>query len=739
MKKAFCHLIVPLGLLALPGLFFSCHSSDPKDLYTAPRAIHAGNFTGSESCKECHEKEYALWMGSHHQLAMQAVNESTVLGDFDDARFESKGITYRFFRNKEAFWVNTEGENGEYRDYQIKYTFGVTPLQQYIIEFDDGRHQCLLAAWDAIEGKWFDLQPSLEIHHSEWMHWTGGSMTWNNMCADCHSTYLEKNYDPVSARYDTRYTEIHVGCEACHGPSDLHVRYYRSEKENKAKGIHPPSLYIGKQPGPEELVEKCARCHSRRSMVTNVFDYQGAYSDHYNPNLILHPTYEKDGQILDEDYVYGSFLQSKMYRNKISCRDCHDMHSMKLKKDGNELCLQCHLPRYNSFEHHFHKMDTEASQCINCHMTGRYYMGNDFRRDHSFRNPRPDQSLVYGTPNACTACHTDKSDRWAADFIREKYGPVRPLHFSDWWLPGQEGNTDSLKSLIQMDTFPEIMRASAVNRLGEMIGSAADIHFLAGQLGHSSPLIRREALLALSNAGWEAGEKAEPLLDDPVRTVRIAAARFFLLSGKETQHPGFSSAREEYLTDLRVNSDFASGQHQWALYHQAMGESGKAREAYVKALKIDNYYNMSRMNLALLEYESGQVKEAEQLYLKVTGQEPEYSYPYFMLGLLYHELGQNQKSMEFLAQACGKEPFLPRAYYNYALKLQGANQFIQADDLLIEGLKQAPMDESLLYVRLIGLMRLDRKAQALDVVNRLLSLSPGNQTYLDVAASLQSR
>ena len=690
-----------LLFVLMPFLIFSCTSKNNRTTGQTllPHEKIDTVFAGSKKCSSCHKKEYEEWLGSAHQMSMQKADSNYVEGDFNNTEFISKGIKYLFFKRNRDYYVNTQGRDGKYHNYKIDYTFGYYPLQQYIVPFPKGKYQCLHSAWDVTNSKWFDLQKDLDVEPGDWMHWTGGSMTWNNMCADCHSTYVKKNYNPENDSYNTTFKEINVGCEACHGPAAGHIRYYENPPSDTA-AFPPPRLYMPKNMAPGETVQKCARCHSRRSMVTNVFDYNGHYLDYYIPQLIRYPVYEKDGQIADEDYVYGSFMQSRMYnRENVSCKDCHNMHTMKLKKDGNALCLECHDKKYDTYSHHFHKSGTEASLCVNCHMTGRIYMGVDFRRDHSFRVPRPDQTVKYGTSNACNNCHKDKSPQWASDFIIKKYGKKRPLHFSDWLLPGVEGNNDSLKSLIRNPLFPAIIRATAVNILGERLTDTADVNLIIRMLNDSSALVRREAVLVLVNTGRGFENAVDKRLSDSIRTVRIAAARYFIMNGIDTQHKDFAKAKQEFLNYLKTNADFASGQHQLALYYMAQGDKEAAIRAYRRALEIDDHFNMARMNLALMEYQKGNVKEAERLYQKVIEQESGYSYPYFMLGLLYNEQGDAKESLKYLELASEKQPFISRAYYNYALKLQQEGYMEKAKKVIKEGLEKNPGDKNLLYLQ----------------------------------------
>ncbi|MGY5849224.1 cytochrome c3 family protein [Salegentibacter sp. F14] len=717
--------------------FFSGCNQNEKEVYlpienSGEISSQSGTFIGSKACAACHQEEYTEWQESHHYQAMQIADSSTVLGNFEDQQFKHQDKLTRFFKRDDKFFVNTEGSEGENKNFEILYTFGVYPLQQYIVKFPDGAYQCLPVAWDSEKSKWFHLQPDLDIKHDEWMHWTGGAMNWNTMCADCHSTDLEKNYNPDKKVYKTQYSEINVSCEACHGPASQHVSFYKKGAEQG----EPNALYMGKDLPSTELVDKCARCHSRRTQITEKFNYKGNFFDHYEPHLLTDPEYEIDGQIDDEDYVYGSFVQSKMYQHGVSCADCHNVHTTKLKKTGNKLCLSCHSADYNTPSHHMHKENSIGSSCIECHMTGKTYMGNDFRRDHSFRIPRPDQSMIYGTPNACNQCHDDKTPQWASDVIVKNFGKERADHFSDHLLPGSLGDIKPLYLLLENTNYPEIVRATAVRRLSDHILDKKGRDLIFDLLQDSSALVRNEAI-KLSTLQGDIGISGyiQSLLNDPSRMVRISAANYFIRNQKEPSSQSFEKAEEEFLKSLKMNSDFASGQVQQALYYEAKGEINLAKKAYERALQIDRHYNVARMNLALLSFNQGDIRTAESLYLKVAELEPDYADSYFMLGLLYNETGEEKKSLFYLSEACQRNN--PRACYNYALKLQENKEFNKSLDVLNKSLKSNPHNENLHYVKLIGELKTGKKDSALNTINKLLEISPNNPTYRDILKSLK--
>ena len=405
-------------------------------------------FAGSQACRDCHKQQYDKWKGSHHERAMDIATEQSVLGDFDNARFEHRGITSRFFRKGGKFYVHTAGPGGAMQDFEVSHTFGWYPLQQYLVPFPGGRLQCLPLAWDVREKKWYYLYPDQPPPPEDWLYWTRGGQNWNGMCAECHSTNLQKNYDPRKDSYQTTWSEINVGCESCHGPGSRHVAWAQLPDMARPQDAVNYELTVKTSDiGARTQVELCAPCHSRRAILGDYTHQEADLLDSMLPTLLNEGLYFADGQILDEVYVYGSFTQSKMYHRDVRCSDCHDVHSIKTLKQGNQLCLQCHRAAvYDTPAHHFHKPAGEpgepirakdghalfevgsGAQCVQCHMPGRTYMGIDYRPDHSFRIPRPDLSVQLDTPNACNRCHFDKSNQWSDQSMTRWYGPGRAKH-----------------------------------------------------------------------------------------------------------------------------------------------------------------------------------------------------------------------------------------------------------------------------------------------------------------------
>ncbi len=430
--------------------------SEIRSIHTAASAT----YIGAEGCAGCHVQVMESWRQSHHAQAMQPANASTILGHFNNGQFAKDGITSSFYAKEGKYYVRTDGPDGKLNDYPVAYTFGIFPLQQYLVPFPDGRLQSLVLAWDSRSKKeggqqWFHLYPHQKMPYNDPLHWTGRNQNWNYMCAECHSTNLRKNYDLTKDSYTTTWSEINVSCESCHGPGSNHVAWAQSPRNsdgqtNSAKGLvvqlkssrggwqleeasNGTTHWKGESRTRTEL-ETCAPCHSRRHPITGTFQVGEPFLDAYMPSLLDDGVYFADGQIQEEDYEYGSFVQSKMYHEGVTCSDCHNPHSLALSsKDLNAVCGNCHLlSKFGTAEHHHHKTDSAGALCVNCHMPSRTYMVADTRRDHSFRIPRPDFSIAYGTPNSCNQCHNDKSAKWAdeadIDMVR-RFSAVKRTSF----------------------------------------------------------------------------------------------------------------------------------------------------------------------------------------------------------------------------------------------------------------------------------------------------------------------
>jgi len=711
-----------------------------------PAPPPAVRFVGSAKCERCHKAAYGKWKGSHHDLAMEHATDNTVLGDFNDAVLRHNGIETRFFRKDGKFFVHTQGPEGKPGDFEIAYTFGAFPLQQYLVPFPGGRLQCLTIAWDVKAKKWF-LLPNHTDNPADWLHWTRGAQTWNGMCAECHSTNLQKRYDMATDTFRTTWSDIDVGCEACHGPGERHVAWADrpamglTETRNFELTVDTRDLDA---PG---LLRICAPCHSRRSLLDGEIPIRGDAMNGMIPQVLEAGLYFPDGQILEEDYVYGSFVQSKMYRRGVRCSDCHDMHSLKLHREKNDLCLGCHrADTYDTAQHHFHKKvykgkPSEGWLCVRCHMPGRYYMGNDFRIDHSIRVPRPDLSRELGTPNACNAagCHADKSVDWSIAHYRKWYGEKRKPHFGQAIAAGRARTAGAGPELIRLaddHLMPGIARATALSLLHGNPSVEARQAF-SRALADNDALVRYHAVRGFPAASPE--EQARflaPLLFDPVRAVRIDAAQRLSSVPADLfspdQRKAFDGGLAEYVQAMEYSADFAASRHNLGILYANLGQIDRARQNYEAAIAIDDQFYPAKVNLAILYNQTGRNRDAEALLrsvLKIRPGDPDVSYS---LGLLLAEEKRYGEALGFLKAATRGTPERSRAYYNLGLLQQHLANAPEAERAFNKALTLEPQNLDYLYAAADLYVKTGRIAEARRIAERMIAAYPGQRIGRDL-------
>jgi predicted CXXCH cytochrome family protein len=733
-------------------------------------------FVGAEACAGCHQKEFAEWSDSHHDLAMQDATEKTVLGDFDDATFTAYGVTSRFFRKNGDFFVNTEGPDGKLLDYKIDYTFGVHPLQQYLIAFPGGRRQALSLAWDArakASGgqRWFHLYPDEHIPPGDVLHWTQLNQNWNFMCADCHSTNLQRNFDLAEDRYETTWSEIDVSCEACHGPASKHVAWAASGStmdslQSATKGLEVTfepraSIHWKQKNGAatatrplsaeflHEEVDSCARCHSRRAPLDNGAGAGKSVHDSYRVALLGEDLYYADGQIRDEVYVYGSFLQSKMFRAGVTCSDCHNPHSLKLRAEGNALCTRCH--RAESFDtpaHHFHATGTAGSQCVNCHAPETTYMVVDPRRDHSFRIPRPDLSVTLGVPNACSNCHDDKANQWAADHISAWHGPIRKQspHYGEALRAGRNAEHGAQQQLIDIamdDTQADIVRATALEVLGQNLNQASFAAIEQG-LRAENALVRRAAAGALERLNRRDRIRfVFPLLDDPVRSVRLEAAHLLATVplGTLPEEPRATLARAfgEFERAHREMADRPESLTTLANFYRDRGDVRRSEATYQAAIARHPSFTPAYVNLADLYRSLEKDEQAEEVLraaLKISPDQADMLHAYGLL-LIRHQ--RYSEAVKQLRRAAESQPDNARYSYIYALALQKVGDVDSALVSLKAAHGRHPNDRDIVIA--LATMNRDRGdlESAVHYATALVKLSPADPEARQLLESLQAQ
>jgi len=663
------------------GVILSTASWLGADWWSALPAGKTGQFVGRQTCVECHQKEGRQWTGSDHDLAMDLATPEFVLGDFDNTQLEHHGITSKMSHKGGQYFVETEGPDGELAKFHVDYVFGVRPLQQYLTKLDRGRYQVLPVTWDTEGERWFYANPDAPFGPDDPLHWTGSAQNWNHMCADCHTTNFAKNYDLKTHTHHHTYSEMDVSCEACHGPGSIHVEIAESNSIFWDRRYGHGLAELEHENSKIQL-ESCAPCHSHRRRLYPGFQPGDEFLDHYGLSLVEEHLYHDDGQIDEEVYVYGSFLQSLMYRKGVRCTNCHDPHTTRVKSQGNALCTQCHnAAKFDNQKHHHHEFGTKGALCVECHMPSKKYMVVDPRRDHSIRVPRPDLTVKLGTPNACNNCHTKPKEtaQWAANQVVKWYGTKRlkKPHYGEILAAGRTGSSRAERQLIGLMTSQDVgptVRATAVSVLATRYQSRDTERAIREALTSSEPLMRAAALRAFEGRNPESPQQVSalksavaPLLDDPVRLVRTEAARVLAQIPtsvlKKSERIQFNSVLEEYVTGLLTEGDQSGVHMSLGVLYDQLGKTDSAIKGLETAIQLEPTATGARSNLAQIFERQGRTEDvlklrAEEVELMKRNARllPDNARIHYQLGLMLYLSKREQEAVASLSKAVELEP-----------------------------------------------------------------------------------
>jgi tetratricopeptide (TPR) repeat protein len=667
----------------------------------------------NQVCISCHQQSQHDWQQSDHAQSMAVADKDSVLADFSNKDVEHYGQKAHFFIKDNRYQV-TIFYDDNIDTYRIKYTFGHFPLQQYLVETEQGTLQVLPFAWDsrakeAGGQRWYHNYSHEEIRPEDRLHWRHPLQNWNGMCADCHSDGLVRNYDSEKNSFSSQFDNINVGCLSCHGDMSKHVSTNKNTTTNSKKTRrtredvtsikHPTGQWfrsLGEKTAhwqgdkrDNSFMDGCFACHSLRAPLTDGIKPKTPFLDQFTPQLLASPNYHADGQIKEEVYVYGSFLQSKMYAEGVNCLDCHDKHTMKLKIEGNGLCLQCHRAEvYNVKEHHKHNESSSGTQCVNCHMPENRYMGVDDRRDHSFKIPRPYISKAFGIPNACIKCHDDKSNQWASNNLEKWHGKPEPLNVNKEYLMAlNSGKTLTLKqhlSIVGDEELDIISRATAIQLLSYTTQSpnsdALLAQALAKYLTHKEPLFRLSAAtVATQLPSADKIKVISPLLNDRYKAIRIAAASSLVTSdiAKEDQSL-FDKAFKALMHANEVNSWRGEGTANQGLLAIEMHDFTQAEKSFKKAINVEPYFEPGYINLADIYRTQQKPFLVASVLSKGIKNNPKSAALHYSYGLHFVRQKKLDKGLIHFEKAMKLMPNNPQYAYTYVLGLDGAGQSKQA-------------------------------------------------------------
>lgn len=646
-----------------------------------PGAPGSGGPAGTATCAPCHAAEHAAWSGSTHAAAERELGAG-----------DPRSLT-------------ALGPDGAERDWPLARAIGVDPLIQYLVEIPGtGRFQVTQAARRTADGAWFDVFGD-DRRPGEWGHWTGAGMTWNARCAECHTTGFRKNL-VQQGTYRSTWSELGVGCGACHGVPDGHA--------GRGDGVVTAGL------------DGCAVCHARRAALTEDWRPGEALLDHYAPALVdLSDTFRPDGGVRDEDFEYTAFLGAKMHAAGVTCTSCHDPHTGRTRLPGDALCLSCHaaLPSFRP-DHPHHGPDQAA--CTSCHMPVTTYMQADARHDHVFSVPDPALTRDEGVPNACAACHAaggaaaPRADLVAA--AARWWGRRDPQPRSLALARARREDPRAIPELLhQLSGAAPAWRAAAAVHLGPFLDRDEVREALVGALGDADPLVRYAAADTVAAvAPHPAVEPAlRPLLKDGTRAVRVAAAR--ALRGR--LGPGSPDAKD-YVAYLGLHLDDPSALAERGTWALERGEAGSARMDLESARGLDPASVPVLDALALLAARSGRPADALKLLREATALAPADEELRFRLALAQAETGDEDGAAATLAAVVAAAPTHVRAWYDLGL-LQARAGGTAGVEALRRAVELAPEDPEIRWALATVLAKTDRAAAQAEA-RRVLERDPGH-------------
>ncbi len=720
------------------------------------------------TCIDCHAQQAEAWKDSHHFHSMAAIDTPTNLADFTLQPMVLEGDNVHFYKKGNQYFVNMPGLDGKQIDIEITHTFGYEPLQQFIFHEGNGKYQFIPYAWDSRSKeaggqRWYHLYPDFDS--ADEFHWSQMGQNWNQNCADCHSTNFKKGFDVETMSYNSTYDAINVSCTACHQGTEDHLKWTKNQTQKvkhfgfsqSIQAKHP--IFYENESGllvpvdrakDTKQVEVCAQCHSRRAQLSD-HEENGAFFDHYVPATLTNALYHADGQIYDEVYVYGSFTQSKMYKAGVTCSNCHDPHTTKLKMPGNVTCTQCHsAPKYDTPKHHQHQSESTGAQCVNCHMPSTRYMGVDDRRDHSFKIPRPDLSVSLGTPNACQDCHANVSDAEHAKQLKlwfpdSKYRATKGFAYA--FEQADKGSLTITPELVQIANDPEntgIVRASAISRIQGAQNNQDLITFLGKQLASDDPIVVIEAIRAISQLRpINRALKVIPVLDHPNRSVRMTAGRALATNLADPTFKGerrekLQSAVDEYIEAQQYQADRGSAQTNLGQVYMMMREFDKAEAAYKQSIRVENIFMPAYIYLADLYRQQQREGEAEKVLLDAINVNPESSDIYYQLALVKVRQRDRVKAVDYFDLAIKYNDQNPRAFYTRGVLHQENGEKEKAKQDYAMAYKLQPQSPDYLYTLTVILIELKEYDSALFHAQKLGQLLPNNPQVQQLIAHIRS-
>ena len=698
-------------------------------------------YSGSESCIQCHEKFYKLWKPSYHGQAMMPVNAEFVANHKlpDSQPIEVEGHHFNVeFHDSTMIMYERDGDK-LIHTYEVLWAMGGHNVYCFLTPFEKGKLQNIPLAYDANGQTWFNY-PESGVRHfgagepaDEALPWKDPMYAFNTGCYSCHISQLSTNFDLSTQTYHTTWKEPGINCETCHGAGGEHIRIFKNLKEGeepKDIGLIVTSTFT-----PQQNTDACAPCHAKMNPITPSYTPGDKYFDNYNITTLEDIDFYPDGRSLGENYTMTGWMMNPcVEESELHCVTCHTSSGRdRNSNDPNNSCLQCHTEKAEDIEAHTGHKPEAGLTCLSCHMPKRQFVGRFLRSDHSFRPPMPEATIKFGSPNACNQCHTDKTPEWANKIVKARPNgnyQEETLKWAQLIKEAREQDWTNVDKMYKYITNPEtnVVVANSLIRLLVNCSLDSKTNVLLEALHNKSELIRASAAYGLTGITTEKVKNA--LLNacaDEIRLVRIQAANAILTfpetSFTAEQLAVVKSAEKEYVTSMTSRLDNWSNHYNLGIYHQNKGKAQQALESYETAASLYPEAIMPLINSSVLYSYIGNAAKAEENLKKAVQVAPDNEAANLNLGLLLAEKGDMAGAEQALKTALKANPEQAVAAYNLSV-ITAQHNIKDAVGYAEMAAKARPEEPKYAYTLAYYQLQNNRKNEAVATLKKLIKEQP---------------
>jgi len=700
------------------------------------------DFTGSQSCAECHASQFAAWSRSTHGRAGGAPDGDLLLRAFDGRPIRFADATVIPSTSPEgtrSFVVRWDGRPEQ--RFVIEGVVGGGHMvgggtQGYLTRYDDGTLRFLPFERIRRENTWFCntntrlnrgwLPITATLRLADCGDWPPirvfGNLPRFANCQECHGSQIEVAPEPQRPEL-TRLRSLSIDCEACHGPGRDHIATVRSGTVTTNIGMQPLAAL-----SKEASVAVCLRCHALKDGLQRGWLAGREFDDYYSVKLPLISAEDvfADGRIRTFAYQQGHLWSDCFVSGSMTCVDCHDPHTQDYRdanyrplpdRFADEQCTSCHPSKAaDPTSHTHHAANSTGSRCVSCHMP--YLQEPEVgdalryaRSDHTIPIPRPAADATLGIFNACQTCHVERDAASVERQATEWWGTLKPRPAGvDALIRLKSGDTTALRDALAATAggrhAPAEMLALGALFESRLRPDMSDLDAetrdrLRSAAASPDPDIAAIALAALHYSRGDDPRTRSFLIDRLGRLRSNALAirrRWVVLLGAAAdahrERGEYDAAVRTYGKALEIDPEDASVYLNLGLALAAQGRANDAETAFQRSIAIDSTSVLAWVNLGISRASHGDHGGAISAYQSASRVNPNDALPWYNLGNLYLRASRTEDAAHAYERAVTLSPGLAEASFNLARARIISGQLDEARAALRDGLEFQPGNDA---------------------------------------------